>query len=67
MRIMPADFKPKLGVPLPDIRCPKCGKPMCVREAKATRHRFLSCTNYPICQHAEDYEIENPDQLQMFI
>jgi len=39
--------------PRPDTgKCPKCGKPMTVREGK--RGPFMACTGYPRCKYATD-------------
>jgi ssDNA-binding Zn-finger/Zn-ribbon topoisomerase 1 len=30
--------------------CPKCGRPMVVRQNRANGSRFMGCSNYPICR-----------------
>lgn len=37
--------------------CPECGEKMVVREGKYGK--FWGCTNYPDCDHTEDYEEED--------
>jgi DNA topoisomerase-3 len=34
--------------------CPKCGKPMSLRERKSDGNKFLGCTGYPECRHTQN-------------
>ncbi len=33
--------------------CPECGKDLVIRTNKATRERFLGCSQWPQCTHTE--------------
>ena len=35
--------------------CPDCGKPMVVKWGR--RGRFISCTGFPVCKHAESFTV----------
>ena len=37
-------------------QCPLCSKPLSVRIARISGERFLGCTGYPRCTHAENYD-----------
>ncbi len=39
-----------------DIACDKCGKPMVVKNRRRGGGEFLSCSDYPECKNASDFE-----------
>lgn len=39
-----------------DISCDKCGKPMVIKQRRRGRGEFLSCSGYPECKNASDFE-----------
>ncbi len=55
----PADGPGATGEPVTGARCPVCGADMVVRTSRAG-HRFLSCSTYPKCTHAESLKTDVP-------
>jgi len=41
-----------------DRACPSCGKPLAIKWGR--RGRFISCTGFPECKHAESYTTDVP-------
>ena len=39
-----------------DITCDKCGKPMIIKQRRRIGGEFLSCSGYPECKNASDFE-----------
>jgi len=44
--------------------CPKCGKPMRLRDRKDGSGQFLGCTGYPNCRHIENLAEAAPEAHQ---
>ena len=65
MRIVPATFKGKVGEPIESMRCPVCRKPLKICQRKATGHKFLGCTGWPICPYTAEFKREDPRQCVM--
>lgn len=47
-----------------EVDCPDCGSSlMCghlvIRENTHTGHKFLGCSNYPVCRYTDEYDDPN--------
>lgn len=51
---------------LTDIKCIVCCNKMIIRENKLNRHKYLACSNFPLCKETVNFYVEKIDQMNLF-
>lgn len=62
-RPVTAPAPPASSAPLVEARCPSCGRPLVLREARRgprAGSKFWGCAGFPKCQYTRNYEKQQP-------